>query len=118
MLLPAPRWSAPLPSACRNSGPRNVVVVTVPTTDSAMYQTVHRQPADMRRLLRDGWDPAAEAARRLQNVRRVFVVGIGTSYHAALVGGWLLRAAGCDARAVSSFDFALYPGSFAVTAED
>ena len=43
--------------------------------------------------------------------RRIFTVGIGTSYHAALVGAWLLRAAGTDARAVSSFDFGVYPES-------
>lgn len=34
------------------------------------------------------------------------------------MGGWLLRAAGCDARAVSSLDFALYPESFALDKED
>ncbi len=83
--------------------------MAVPTTDSAMYQTMHRQPADLRRLLTTGWDPARQAAERLDRAERLFVVGIGTSYHAALVGGWLLRAAGLDARAVSSFDLALYP---------
>jgi glucosamine--fructose-6-phosphate aminotransferase (isomerizing) len=76
-----------------------------------MYQTMHRQPDDLRRLLDEGWAPAAEAAERLAPARRVFTVGIGTSYHAALVGAWLLRAAGSDARAVSSFDFGLYPES-------
>jgi len=76
-----------------------------------MYQTMHRQPDDVRRLLDDGWAPAAEAAQRLASAQRVFTVGIGTSYHAALVGAWLLRAAGSDARAVSSFDFGLYPES-------
>jgi len=81
------------------------------TTDSAMYQTMHRQPDDLRRLLADGWAPAEEAAQRLASARRVFTVGIGTSYHAALVGAWLLRAAGSDVRAVSSFDFGLYPES-------
>jgi glucosamine--fructose-6-phosphate aminotransferase (isomerizing) len=82
-----------------------------PTTDSAMYLTMHRQPNDLRGLLQTGWAPAEEAAGRLASARRVFTVGIGTSYHAALVGAWLLRAAGCDARAVSSFDFGLYPES-------
>ena len=83
--------------------------MTTPTTDSEMYQSMHRQPSDLRRLLEVGWAPAAAAAERLANVRRVFTVGIGTSYHAALVGAWLLRAAGSDARAISSFDFAVYP---------
>jgi glucosamine--fructose-6-phosphate aminotransferase (isomerizing) len=48
----------------------------------------------------------------------VFVTGIGTSLHASMVGAWLLRAAGADARAVPSFDFALYPDSYPLTAED
>lgn len=91
--------------------------MTVPTTDSAMYETMHRQPADLRRLLAD-WVPAQEAARRLTGAERVFLVGIGTSYHAALVGSWLLRAAGADARAVSSFDFSVYPESFPLRSDD
>ncbi|HET9014877.1 MAG TPA: SIS domain-containing protein, partial [Thermomicrobiaceae bacterium] len=92
--------------------------MSVPTTDSWMYRTMHRQPDDVRRLLEEGWGPAGEAAGLLDGARRVYVVGIGTSYHAALMGGWLLRAAGSDARAVDSFDFARYPASAEVTAED
>ena len=89
-----------------------------PTTDSAMYQTMRRQPEDVRRLLETGWPAAQEAAERLAAARRVFTVGIGTSYHAALVGAWLLRAAGSDARAISSFDFACYPESVELAADD
>ncbi|RIK44654.1 MAG: hypothetical protein DCC58_07980 [Chloroflexi bacterium] len=92
--------------------------MAAPTTDSFMYQTMHRQPADLRRLNAEGWDAARDAAGRLADARRVYVVGIGTSYHAALMGGWLLRAAGADALAVSSFDFANYPESFPLGAED
>lgn len=92
--------------------------MTVPTTNSAMYQTIHRQPAELRRLLSEGWEQAAEAAERLRGARRVYTVGIGTSYHAALVGSWLLRAAGCDARAVNSFDFAVYPEALDLGPED
>ena len=80
-----------------------------PTTDSAMYRTMHRQPEDLRRLLATGWGPAAEAASLLIGAQRVVLIGIGTSYHAALVGSWLLRAAGLDARAMLSSDVALYP---------
>jgi glucosamine--fructose-6-phosphate aminotransferase (isomerizing) len=79
-----------------------------------MYQTMHRQPDDLRRLLDYGWEVAEEAAQRLSGAGRVYVVGIGTSFHAALVGAWLLRAMGADARAVSSFDFSVYPESFAI----
>jgi glutamine---fructose-6-phosphate transaminase (isomerizing) len=92
--------------------------VSVPTTDSKLYQTMQRQPADFQRLLAEGWDQAEQAATLLAPARRVFVVGIGTSLHAAMVGAWLLRAAGSDARAVPSFDFALYPDSYPLTAED
>lgn len=92
--------------------------MSVPTTDSAMYQTIQRQPADLRRLLGEGWGQAEAAADRLAGASRVFLVGIGTSYHAALVGSWLFRAAGVDARAVNSFDFACYPDSFPLRAGD
>ena len=92
--------------------------MAVPTTDSFMYQTMRRQPADLRRLLDTGWEPARQAAARLADAERVFVVGIGTSYHAALVGEWLLSAAGSDARAVMSVDFALYPEASRVGPRD
>lgn len=93
--------------------------MTNPTTDSKMYQTMHRQPEVLRQLLADpGWAAAEEAANKLGAARRVFLVGIGTSYHAALVGAWLLRTAGLEARAVSSFDFAVYPEQFPLQADD
>ncbi len=88
--------------------------MTVPTTDSFMYQTMHRQPEDLQRLLDEGWEPAADAASRLQDRGRIHVIGIGTSYHAALMGAWLLRSAGADARAIHSYDFAHYPSNFPV----
>lgn len=84
-----------------------------------MYQTMHRQPADVRRLLStEGWAAAAEAAQRIDAARRIHVVGIGTSFHAAQVGEWLLRAAGRDAHAVPSFDFALYPEAYPISIDD
>ncbi|MGI9148964.1 MAG: SIS domain-containing protein, partial [Chloroflexota bacterium] len=92
--------------------------MTAPTTDSAMYQTMHRQPSDLRGLLESGWGPAQEAAERVADARRVYSVGIGTSFHAAQVGAWLLRAAGSDARAVPSFDFALYAEAADLTSDD
>jgi len=85
---------------------------------SEMYQTIHRQPADLRRVLDGGWGVAGQAARRLSAAKRVYVVGIGTSYHAALMGSWLLRYNGIDARAVASFDFAQYPHSYPLGADD
>ncbi len=88
--------------------------MSVPTTDSFMYQTMHSQPADVQALLDDGWGPAADAASRLHDRTRVHVIGIGTSYHAALVGAWLLRSAGADARAIHSFEFSHYPENFPI----
>ncbi len=89
-----------------------------PTTDSFMYQTMHRQPVDLQHLLDIGWEDAAAAADLLAGRARVFITGVGTSYHASLMGAWLLRAVGLDARAVLSADLALYPESFGVTAND
>lgn len=89
-----------------------------PTTDSIMYQTLTRQPDDLRRVLADGWGPARDAARLIGDARRIFITGVGTSYHASLAGGWLLRAAGRDARAVLSYDFATYPESYPLTPDD
>ncbi len=81
------------------------------TEPYAMYTTMHRQPADVRMLLAEGWDGADEAAELLADATRVFVVGIGTSFHAAQIGAYLLRTAGADARAVDSYEFATYPYS-------
>ena len=83
-----------------------------------MYQTMHSQPADVQRLLDEGWTLAQEAAGLIGGAERIFLTGIGTSYHAALVGSWLLRAAGYDARAVSSFDMAHYADSIGVRPSD
>ena len=57
--------------------------MSAPTTDSKMYQTMQRQPADIQRLLDEGWGPAEEAASRLSHARRVFATGFGTSLHAS-----------------------------------
>jgi len=89
-----------------------------PTTNSAMYQTMHRQPADLTATLERNWEPAQSAARLIGDRARVWLVGIGTSYHAALVGEWLLRGAGLDARAVNSLDFAAYPGSYPLRGDE
>ena len=82
---------------------------TATLTGSRMAETMARQPDELRRLLGEGWGHAEVAADRLGGARRVVLTGIGTSYHAALVGAWLLRAAGVDARAVLASDLAHYP---------
>jgi glutamine---fructose-6-phosphate transaminase (isomerizing) len=87
-------------------------------TDSMMYQTMMRQPADLAALLGSGWKDAETAATKIAESERVIVTGIGTSYHAALVGSWLFREAGSDSRAISSFDLATYPESFPLSDSD
>jgi glucosamine--fructose-6-phosphate aminotransferase (isomerizing) len=83
-----------------------------------MYHTMQRQPADLHRLLSDEWEQAERAAGLIAAANRVFMAGTGTSYHAALAGMWLLRSAGIDARAVSSFDLALYPEQLSLEPAD
>jgi glutamine---fructose-6-phosphate transaminase (isomerizing) len=73
---------------------------------SEMAKTMARQPGDLRRILADA-APVEACAARLDG-RRVFVVGTGTSWHAANQGAYFLRLAGGDAVAVSAADCALW----------
>jgi glucosamine--fructose-6-phosphate aminotransferase (isomerizing) len=85
---------------------------------SIMYQTIHRQPADLQRVLDTGWEDAKQAGAKVAEAARTYIVGIGTSYHAALFGSWIMRSVGLDARAISSFDFARYPQTYPLTPDD
>jgi glucosamine--fructose-6-phosphate aminotransferase (isomerizing) len=78
---------------------------------SAMRTTMWTQPAELRRLL-DDVAPAQAAAERIRG-RRTWLVGIGTSWHAAHHGAWLLREAGVDATALHAADVAPYERAFA-----
>jgi glucosamine--fructose-6-phosphate aminotransferase (isomerizing) len=71
-----------------------------------MRETIATQPGELRRLLGDAAG-IAEAAERLRG-RRVLLVGTGTSWHAANIGAWFLRAAGAEAWAVQAMDAALH----------
>jgi glucosamine--fructose-6-phosphate aminotransferase (isomerizing) len=71
-----------------------------------MAKTMARQPSDLRRLLADP-APVERAAARIAG-RRVFLVGTGTSWHAANQGAWLLRLARVDAIAAAAADCALW----------
>ena len=64
------------------------------------------QPGELVRLLADA-GPFEELAERVSG-RRIFLVGTGTSFHAANQGAYLLRLAGADATAVSAADSALW----------
>ena len=77
-------------------------------TNTHLYRSIHAQPEALRGLLSD-WTGAEQIAERLQGARRVLLAGIGTSFHAAIVGEYLLRLAGADAWALRSFEFVTYP---------
>jgi glucosamine--fructose-6-phosphate aminotransferase (isomerizing) len=73
---------------------------------TAMATTMERMPEDLTRILAD-WDPVRAGAAHIAG-RRVFVVGTGTSWHAANQGVWFLRQAGAEAWAVQAADAALW----------
>ena len=73
---------------------------------SAMRRIMETQPGELRRILDDA-APAENAAARLAG-RRILLVGVGTSWHAAHHGAWLLREAGVQAEAVHAADVAPY----------
>ena len=75
---------------------------------TGLYRSIHAQPQAVRELLAD-WDGPSKAVEKLSQVGRIFVSGIGTSFHAATVGEYLLRFVGTDAWAIRSFEFVHYP---------
>lgn len=79
------------------------------TPRSALYRTIHGQPAIVRAVMEQTTEEIARAAVIVAAARRVWLAGTGTSSHAAVVGEHLLRMAGADAAATTNFDFALYP---------
>lgn len=64
------------------------------------------QPEQLARLLADP-DPAEAAAARLAG-RRLLLIGVGSSWHAAQQGAWMLRAADVEAEAAHAADLAPY----------
>jgi glucosamine--fructose-6-phosphate aminotransferase (isomerizing) len=68
------------------------------------------QPAALRAVA--AVDVSAHA-ERLKSVRRIFIVGTGTSFHAAQLGAYLLRGGGLDSQAVASCEFARWRGDLA-----
>jgi len=71
--------------------------------ESQLRAMIAAQPAALRAVA--GIDVSAHA-ERLNAARRIFIVGTGTSFHAAQLGAYLFRAGGLDAQAVSSSEFA------------
>jgi glutamine---fructose-6-phosphate transaminase (isomerizing) len=82
--------------------------VTMTEATTGLYRSILAQPQALRTLLSD-WRGPELAAERLARLERVFLAGIGTSFHAAIVGEYLLRLAGADAWGVRSFEFVHYP---------
>ncbi len=76
-----------------------------------MHDAIYAQPGALRLVLRDNQEPLADAADRLRRMERVLLSGIGTSWHASLVGELLLAGVGRlghRVRAFHSFEFASY----------
>jgi len=85
-----------------------------------MHDAIYAQPGALRLVLRANAEAVTAAADRLKPMERVLLSGIGTSWHAALVGELLLAHAGRlghRVRAFHSFEFKNYwPGPDARTA--
>ena len=76
-----------------------------------MYDAVRDQPGAIARVLEEEARPVADLAMSLSGAERIHVVGIGTSWHAALVGEHVLRTVTGrgDVRAWNSFEFCEHP---------
>jgi glucosamine--fructose-6-phosphate aminotransferase (isomerizing) len=79
-----------------------------------MYDEIKGQPQSIEQSLRRVQEFGAEPSRLLAGARRVFLIGSGTSLHAAEVGAWFFRAFSrgkIEAQAVQSFEMVAYlPG--------
>src|SRR5215207_6247679 len=75
-----------------------------------MYDAILAQPEAFVRVVGKNGAAVDEFAAGTSSCGRLFIVGIGTSYHAARIGEHLFReyGGGIDVRAVHSFDFALF----------
>jgi fructoselysine-6-P-deglycase FrlB-like protein len=75
-----------------------------------MYDAIFEQPEALVSVLERNRAGVDEFAAGVPSCKRLFLVGIGTSYNAARVGEHLVRAygGGRDVRAINSFDFGLY----------
>jgi glucosamine--fructose-6-phosphate aminotransferase (isomerizing) len=79
--------------------------------DSLTSKALRGAPSALAGLLESKPPALAGAADRLSG-RRVWLLGLGTSHHAALVGEGLFLSAGAEAHSARSIDFALYPPPF------
>ena len=73
-----------------------------------LYPAIQAQPSECAKVLSSA-QPFGRAAETLAAATRVWTVGIGTSFNAANAAAWMLRAAGLEARPLTSSEFATYP---------
>ena len=74
---------------------------------TALERQITSQPEQLEAVLAEPLP--ASAAERLRDAGRIWLVGTGTSQHAAELGALMLQEAGRDARAMSSMAFANRP---------
>jgi len=75
-----------------------------------MHEAIHGQPEAFAQVVARVEASAEPSLSRLASCARLFLLGIGTSHHAAQIGEHLVRTygGGLPAHAVHAFDFALY----------
>jgi len=76
-----------------------------------MHDAIYAQPGALRLVARGQGEAIEAAAARLREMERVLLTGVGTSWHAALVGELLfarLGRLGLRARALHAFELASY----------
>ncbi len=75
-----------------------------------MYDAILAQPEAFARAVERNEETMDRFASEVVGCGRLYLIGLGTSYHAAQVGEHLMRAygGGVDTRALDSFDLALY----------
>ena len=69
-----------------------------------MHEQIHSQADAIASVIERERAHCAALAKSLRSRRRIYIVGIGTSWHAALAGASILRS-GPEAFAVNSFEF-------------
>lgn len=73
------------------------------TASTALERQIASQPAELERLLEA--PILHDVVERLRQAHRIWLVGTGTSQHAAELGAWMLQDAGRAAHAISSMHF-------------
>ncbi len=88
--------------------------MTMPTVRTGhpyyMYDAIAAQPEAIASVIASRREQCAEVAGTLAGRRRIYVVGIGTSWHAALAGAQIM-AGGPECFAYNSFEFCASPPS-------